>query len=841
MTDDITLMEASFSPILVVKMGGRVIKEVELQAELSIGRAEDSDLQLMDPKASRHHARVHREGAIFILTDLGSANGTRVEGVRLTAPHTLKHGERVTIGDTELLYQEPGQSFDDTITAAEIPAAVRAAADTLPPQPAPSLPPSSPRAALRLRGMSRGTLVGLALAAAILFLAVIAIMLYVFAPGVYERIGLISPASPTPPEVITSPSPPAAVETPGETPPATGEVATSTTSPIDSQEMNDLLLQADALTRRSKFDDAILIYEDLADRAAGDARPEVGWAWALILDDRADQALAHALRARDLDPTSADAAAVLSRVYIETADKANALTLAQEAVQLDPSNAGARAALAEAYMHNGRTREAVDEADLALVQDINRAEAHRIRGWLYFVVDSDLGRAASELQIAAGLQPELWLRRHELGQLLLEAEDFLTAIMAFQDALNIRPKARTYTAIGEAYYHLGQYDQAKASLQQALSVGADDADTYGLLAAALAQLDRCDDAETYIDKALDIDPDNPHALEAQDLCEEGGAPSSPSPTTGSSSQATTDSGSGSTPQPTKPPPPPASLSGRIAFPVWNTQLAKYDVYVANVDGDERKVVAQQMRQPAFSADGDWLAVNGERSNYEHMCIVRPDGSGLQEITAFFEDGQPSWSHTAEKLVFASTRHGDKQWRIYIIDGVPFGGGKTEGRTLNYGPDDVRGQMPAWLPNGRIVYRECHPASPRNECNGLGLFIMPSQPGPHTPKELTDHPEDTAPAAYGDQVAFMSNRDGNWEIYVVNVDGSGLKRLTSNAANDGLPTWSPDGKTLAFVSNQGGAWAVWAMSPDGSNQRKLFPIGGAGLTSDWQHERISWGP
>jgi beta propeller repeat protein len=119
--------------------------------------------------------------------------------------------------------------------------------------------------------------------------------------------------------------------------------------------------------------------------------------------------------------------------------------------------------------------------------------------------------------------------------------------------------------------------------------------------------------------------------------------------------------------------------------------------------------------------------------------------------------------------------------------------------------------------------------------------MSAKPGAQPFKRLTDRSEDTAPAAYGDKIAFMSNRDGNWEIYLMNGDGSGLKRLTNNAANDGLSVWSPDGRNIAFVSDQGGAWAVWAMSPDGSNRRKLFAIGGGGLAFDWQHERISWGP
>jgi TolB protein len=87
---------------------------------------------------------------------------------------------------------------------------------------------------------------------------------------------------------------------------------------------------------------------------------------------------------------------------------------------------------------------------------------------------------------------------------------------------------------------------------------------------------------------------------------------------------------------------------------------------------------------------------------------------------------------------------------------------------------------------------------------------------------------------------MSSRDGGWEIYAVNLDGSGLKQLTNNSAIDGLPAWSPNGKTLAFVSNQGGPWAVWAMAPDGSNRRKLFDLGGDGLAVNWQLESISWG-
>ncbi|HEX9649103.1 MAG TPA: hypothetical protein VGA21_00970 [Cyclobacteriaceae bacterium] len=56
---------------------------------------------------------------------------------------------------------------------------------------------------------------------------------------------------------------------------------------------------------------------------------------------------------------------------------------------------------------------------------------------------------------------------------------------------------------------------------------------------------------------------------------------------------------------------------------------------------------------------------------------------------------------------------------------------------------------------------------------------------------------------GNQIAFYSNRDGDFEIYVVNSDGSNLRQITSNEFNDGSPTCSPDGKKLLFKSNRAG--------------------------------------
>jgi Tol biopolymer transport system component len=78
---------------------------------------------------------------------------------------------------------------------------------------------------------------------------------------------------------------------------------------------------------------------------------------------------------------------------------------------------------------------------------------------------------------------------------------------------------------------------------------------------------------------------------------------------------------------------------------------------------------------------------------------------------------------------------------------------------------------------------------------------------------------------GEKIAFRSDRDGNSEIYIMNADGSLQTNLTNNPAFDGHPTFSPDGKKIAFVSDRGGHLGIWVMNVDGSNPTEL--AGGVG--------------
>ncbi len=90
------------------------------------------------------------------------------------------------------------------------------------------------------------------------------------------------------------------------------------------------------------------------------------------------------------------------------------------------------------------------------------------------------------------------------------------------------------------------------------------------------------------------------------------------------------------------------------------------------------------------------------------------------------------------------------------------------------------------------------------------------------------------ATWKSKIAFSSTRDGDSEIYVMEIDGSNQVRLTINPARDYDPSWSADGDRIAFVSNRNrGIEQIFVMDADGGNVTEL--------TTQWTHQQPAWSP
>ena len=102
-------------------------------------------------------------------------------------------------------------------------------------------------------------------------------------------------------------------------------------------------------------------------------------------------------------------------------------------------------------------------------------------------------------------------------------------------------------------------------------------------------------------------------------------------------------------------------------------------------------------------------------------------------------------------------------------------------------------------------------------------------------QLTDNPgRDIWPvwSPDGQRIAFISKRDENWNIYVVNADGSSLEaRLTNDPQDDYFGSWSPDGQRIVFTRGSGEEAGIYVMNADGSGVTSL----GAGQHADWSRE------
>ena len=219
---------------------------------------------------------------------------------------------------------------------------------------------------------------------------------------------------------------------------------------------------------------------------------------------------------------------------------------------------------------------------------------------------------------------------------------------------------------------------------------------------------------------------------------------------------------------------PSPAAGIVAFSRGKEE--KYsDIYVAEVDGSN---VRRLTRGPGFKYDPDW-SPDGRRLLYRYeppvgtggmsggLVVMRADGGGAADIAKRMGviAGPASWAPSGKWIAFSGGRKTERNMGIYVAR--PNGSGLKR-----LTPRKWEAQYPAWSPDGR-------------------------------------------------KIAFTYVKEGGFNVYVMNADGSGVKQLTRGGF-DNWPVWSPDSKQIAFNRVAG----IWLMSAEGAGARALTEREGA---------------
>lgn len=240
------------------------------------------------------------------------------------------------------------------------------------------------------------------------------------------------------------------------------------------------------------------------------------------------------------------------------------------------------------------------------------------------------------------------------------------------------------------------------------------------------------------------------------------------------------------------------------------------------------------RQPDFNIRGD-LTANAEGGGIDNLVLMDSVGRNPWVISEHPEDAHPHWSPDGKWVVFDSAHMGDREHRIYLQRNIETRVGELP--PLMFDAWEIFGRYPVFLADGRIAFNGCDYWDVGSVC---GIYLVGTEG--ERPSAATGWPGDIPTDNLGSQILMMSDRTGNWDVYLMRPDGSDLRQLTNHPARDGLATASPDGRHIAFLTDRDGIWSIYVMATDGSGQRKLFDLnGGYGVGEyDWIQERLTWG-
>jgi Tol biopolymer transport system component len=285
-----------------------------------------------------------------------------------------------------------------------------------------------------------------------------------------------------------------------------------------------------------------------------------------------------------------------------------------------------------------------------------------------------------------------------------------------------------------------------------------------------------------------------------------------------------------------------------------------EIYLMDGDGTNPRRVTENTAFdcfPALSPDGtrivfdsNRLRAEGEPFNTSHLVVMNVDGTGQ---TPLVPGASGTWSPDGKQIAFhasasgkgrpinvlpgAATTDGD----IFVMNVADFLENRTPPTNITNNPAAIDDD-PDWSPDGRTIVYTSHAVTDIGDDHPSAEIYVTAADGTGRPTRLTnDAEEERAPAwsPDGTRLVFMCRRTGtDFEICVMNADGTGQVQLTHNTIGDLTPSWSPDGRKIVFHRRVGGRgqFQLFVINGDGSGEQQLTAPPGINGFANWGEVR-----